>query len=221
MAAAKSRPNLFQLTAARRRLVGVVAAFLRQALFQLTAARRRLGTWKTMRRTLCARFQLTAARRRLALLANRPPVTCGFQLTAARRRLVVFIDWFGFRICFNSQPPEGGWDMLRKHEGFSEGFNSQPPEGGWLLCLLQKLIQNRFQLTAARRRLGRPFFKHAAPSRFNSQPPEGGWRIVPFNHRFAAAFQLTAARRRLVVTKSCLSLSQTFQLTAARRRLDI
>ena len=77
--------------------------------FQLTAARRRLGYWK--KKVVQARlFQLTAARRRLDF------VQCG--------GIVVFV-------CFNSQPPEGGWSA--KIFSFS--------------ALLS------FQLTAARRRL--------------------------------------------------------------------
>ena len=33
--------------------------------------------------------------------------------------------------CFNSQPPEGGWDYLRLCVSVRISFNSQPPEGGW------------------------------------------------------------------------------------------
>ena len=57
-------------------------------------------------------------------------------------------------ICFNSQPPEGGWG----------GWLYDPDTGNW------------FQLTAARRRLERPSeIQTAFFYRFNSQPPEGGW----------------------------------------------
>ena len=34
--------------------------------------------------------------------------------------------------CFNTQPPEGGWERLTKRQGKGAGFNTQPPEGGWL-----------------------------------------------------------------------------------------
>ena len=60
-----------------------------------------------------------------------------------------------FIICFNSQPPEGGWLVARRPNGLfnfvsthsrpkaagrvsfccrisARGFNSQPPEGGWM-----------------------------------------------------------------------------------------
>ena len=76
---------------------------------------------------------------------------------------------------FNSQPPEGGWlallalqlqgDVSTHSRPKAAGrfiaspdpedgsFNSQPPEGGWLRLLHNEIFQNRFQLTAARRRL--------------------------------------------------------------------
>ena len=56
---------------------------------------------------------------------------------------------------FNSQPPEGGWNIggvMRKCGG---GFNSQPPEGGWLAKKINTDYANSF----------------------NSQPPEGGWKM--------------------------------------------
>ena len=95
--------------------------------------------------------------------------------------------WSSHLICltiarnrFNSQPPEGGWFCTPECANNVKRFNSQPPEGGWAslnLC----------------RRLRRSF---------NSQPPEGGWFITCWAAR-VAAFQLTAARRRLV-TVTCL-----------------
>ena len=57
-----------------------------------------------------------------------------FQLTAARRRLD---------------------DMLGAIKKSADNFNSQPREGGWLLKLLMAIRPKPFQLTAARRRLGR------------------------------------------------------------------
>ena len=50
---------------------------------------------------------------------------------------------------FNTQPPEGGWQLgIGGHESGSS-FNTQPPEGGWLISLLFDLFQLRFQHTAA------------------------------------------------------------------------
>ena len=122
-----------------------------------------------------------------------------FQLTAARRRLVSVdmsttgLYWISTHsrakaaggTCrgglagaghFNSQPREGGWKNLWRRERTHCYFNSQPREGGWPPCACNTLITQRFQLTAARRRLEQAL----------SEPSSG------------ALFQLTAARRRLV-----------------------
>ena len=56
----------------------------------------------------------------------------------------------------------------------------------------------KFQLTAARRRLGNRPSSPPWHSRFNSQPPEGGWFPWYEFHDGMTVFQLTAARRRLV-----------------------
>ncbi len=80
----------------------------RPLLFQLTAARRRL-----VRVHVCAwfpvPFQLTAARRRLAACLANINNVIGFQLTAARRRLDTKSSAKISLTGFNSQPPEGGW----------------------------------------------------------------------------------------------------------------
>ena len=34
-------------------------------------------------------------------------------------------------ICFNTQPPEGGWSFVLAWTKNPCGFNTQPPEGGW------------------------------------------------------------------------------------------
>ena len=86
-------------------------------------------------RVICAQFQLTAARRRLGRLLKSQKPCAAFQLTAARRRLVnqtafTISDEMGF----NSQPPEGGWDLNLKCMALHGGFNSQPPEGGWYIA---------------------------------------------------------------------------------------
>ena len=77
----------FQHTAARRRLALSGGLVVQQGMFQHTAARRRLVL------------------RRFGVLSQ-----IRFQHTAARRRLV----WSSFilvvaYLCFNTQPPEGGW----------------------------------------------------------------------------------------------------------------
>ena len=102
-------------------------------------------------------FQHTAARRRL----NRPLYLDGipdlFQHTATRRRLSPAASAYRADICFNTQPPEGGWRRVGQAVQHRRGFNTQPPEGG---C--RPLYQPTDRLT-----------------RFNTQPPEGGWTGSP------------------------------------------
>ena len=76
-------------------------------------------------------------------------------------------------------------------------FNTQPPEGGWLDCSDVAALKNRFQHTAARRRL------------------DSGAMDSPI----LARFQHTAARRRLGAGLPIDGTEQWFQHTAARRRL--
>ena len=78
-----------------------------------------------------------------------------FQHTAARRRLDHKNQDKGrCNLCFNTQPPEGGW----VHHNFQRctfvSFNTQPPEGGWKFSTSGAIICDSF----------------------NTQPPEGGWR---------------------------------------------
>ena len=105
-------------------------------------------------------------------------------------------------LSFNTQPPEGGWMGRRRRQSKQQGFNTQPPEGGWDYSGNKRAIRQRFQHTAARRRLGRQAllllaclqFQHTAARRrlggkslsssssavcFNTQPPEGGWHHPP------------------------------------------
>ena len=146
------------------------------------------------------------------------------------------------KLCFNSQPPEGGWRPIPSVPYHSSSFNSQPPEGGWPVCFYSHMEYRLFQLTAARRRLGQKPRALSRGQSFNSQPPEGGWPKPPPCLPVGTPFQLTAARRRLAV--ACYTLDDVakvsthsrpkaaglhkgygrhhpyqFQLTAARRRL--
>ena len=121
-----------------------------------------------------------------------------FQLTAARRRLASSIDAkpTPFVVSTHSRPKAAG--------GFDKG---------------QCLDFVKFQLTAARRRLGQRrrcmggvimFQLTAARRRLDNILPTPN-----LNRRF----QLTAARRRLVRLSKMHVILIAFQLTAARRRL--
>ena len=78
-----------------------------------------------------------------------------FQHTAARRRLDDSPLMMSNKACFNTQPPEGGWQTQMGDAVRQCRFNTQPPEGGWDVTLLDA------------RTIG--------VCRFNTQPPEGGW----------------------------------------------
>ena len=121
----------FQLTAARRRLVGRRLRLYTKIAFQLTAARRRLGA---AARGVPPYIQVSTHSRPKAAGPLYPMLAIPLQ-------------------CFNSQPPEGGWLMYAAATVKAKSFNSQPPEGGWFLTASMRFAFCWFQLTAARRRL--------------------------------------------------------------------
>ena len=191
------RATLFQHTAARRRLAGVSVCSGSFLPFQHTAARRRLEVHNDYI-FMARRFQHTAARRRLGLWQAVFYCVSRFQHTAARRRLALGGDLTGLPQCFNTQPPEGGWDV----------------------AIAAGEIGKQFQHTAARRRLGQQgriivfsgfVSTHSRPKAagedewqsllygwgFNTQPPEGGWAQTAAPSEAIKGFQHTAARRRL------------------------
>ena len=144
----------FQHTAARRRLAldkwpGLAVVHR----FQHTAARRRLGHYdvhnmrpksvSTHSRpkaaggnavgfTAASMFQHTAARRRLASdLTSTTDETDVSTHSRPKAAGLFLIGLFLFPCCFNTQPPEGGWQYQPEQQPGDDGFNTQPPEGGW------------------------------------------------------------------------------------------
>ena len=75
------------------------------------------------------------------------------------------------RLSFNTQPPEGGWQVAGFKRAREAGFNTQPPEGGWHFGN------------------GRTLFGIS----FNTQPPEGGWPTCSAVSTPRKTFQHTAA----------------------------
>ena len=100
----------FQLTAARRRLDGVLPASVILRKFQLTAARRRLGV--KMLRGLSASAVSTH---------SRPKAAGGSKVP----------DYVAELVSTHSRPKAAGPSSLAR-EQIPLGFNSQPPEGGWM-----------------------------------------------------------------------------------------
>ena len=100
-------------------------------------------------------FQLTAARRRLDLFERLRQTVRRFQLTAARRRLVTLYRAVKHHpeVSTHSRPKTAG-PGCRCLAQITQCFNSQPPEDGWSSSAGTHMYSCRFQLTAARRRLG-------------------------------------------------------------------
>ena len=108
---------------------------------------------------------------------HRPPTTAGFNTQPPEG------GWPDGKIerrnrqRFNTQPPEGGWAWTTRSPKPTVCFNTQPPEGGWPNPHFHETPINKFQHTAARRRLAGVVFPRIDPP----------------------VFQHTAARRRLVL----------------------
>ena len=152
MLAFRRNSLMFQHTAARRRLVSPTNGRTGGRKFQHTAARRRLE-WaptgailvidvSTHSRPKAAGYEQKNQHYRALVSTHSRPKAAGwgtfapagrglFQHTAARRRLVFSTVTTILLICFNTQPPEGGWKQ---------------PAG----CFFSAY---QFQHTAARRRL--------------------------------------------------------------------
>ena len=95
-----------------------------------------------------------------------------FQHTAARRRLGVnHLLKRLWKHCFNTQPPEGGWnDKGEKHAVGDVSTHSRPKAAGFWVVNFPIL-----------------------PRCFNTQPPEGGW-VEQFNQAFLVVFVSTHSR---------------------------
>ena len=187
----------FQLTAARRRLASELSAITTKSPFQLTAARRRLAA-APIRLRAPLRFQLTAARRRLACSLASARAAQRFQLTAARRRLVISfgLPWRVKHVSTHSRPKAAGTELGGLKSSIGVSTHSRPKAAGNVRTTATGNY-GEFQLTAARRRLGRFNIGCLADITVSthSRPKAAGkksWLALKYG-----VFQLTAARRRL------------------------
>ena len=127
----------------------------RPGVFQHTAARRRLGN------------QVIHDRQSRNVSTHSRPKAAGFSDGLCRCQ----------NCCFNTQPPEGGWENSQDATTkIVVSTHSRPKAAGFLRSANQ-LKQSMFQHTAARRRLG----------------------LVSTHNCLRQLFQHTAARRRLAV----------------------
>ena len=70
-------------------------------------------------------------------------VTHLYQVSTHSRLKAAGIDYritMIFILCFNTQPPEGGWILFNSLKEKHHGFNTQPPEGGW------NIVQIKFDM---------------------------------------------------------------------------
>ena len=212
--------NLFQHTAARRRLPTASSACLTRPAFQHTAARRRL----LMLGPVLERMHNVSTHRRPKAAAHRDEhaTNCRlqFQHTAARRRLrdrgkVMDI---GKMVSTHSRPKAAAGYLLL---GMAQqlGFNTQPPEGG--CCRRAGKSEDSGVSTHSRPKAAAIARRHRNPMPygFNTQPPEGGCFRRQYRDLVENLFQHTAARRRLRSPSSWRKPVSAFQHTAARRRL--
>ena len=156
-----------------------------------------------------------------------------FQHTAARRRLGCRVMPAGAEVCFNTQPPEGGWLAIGSASVCKRSFQHTAArrrlDSGAQSCALLNIVSTHSRPKAAGGLNGRPFrffgvSTHTRPKAagfpfsttclpltgFNTQPPEGGWLCpLPFFHLFGL-FQHTAARRRLEPSGKSSAVNQGF-----------
>ena len=167
--------------------------------FQHTAARRRLVA--SMETTFKVLPVSTHSRPKAAGMGNGGDLdSLMFQHTAARRRLDE-TDRNRCRLCsFNTQPPEGGWRLVKVDFTVNDGFQHTAARRRLVPFAPKANRVFKFQHTAARRRLVEARIvpditlyvsTHSRPkaagkrlqvsidrvqgSGFNTQPPEGGW----------------------------------------------
>ena len=90
----------------------------------------------------------------------------------------------GSGIChygFNTQPPEGGWDISEFFSGFTHvSTHSRLKAAGliWARWLLRVSVSTHSRLKAAGVPTATTIISHMS---FNTQPPEGGWNSLLSN----------------------------------------
>ena len=133
-----------------------------------------------------------------------------FQHTAARRRLDrKCFDGYFIR-CFNTQPPEGGWeDSSSTFATDIVSTHSRPKAAGFFKSMGQTFIQvsTHSRPKAAGICAWIPYICFCC---FNTQPPEGGWRYAKAVLSALELFQHTAARRRLARRKPSQTTDRSF-----------
>ena len=90
-------------------------------------------------------------------------------------------------ICFNTQPPEGGWEaVVSRCPCAIVSTHSRPKAADLRRRGLLRVCA--FQHTAARRRLAACCFRRPVSYSFNTQPPEGGCYSKQMAYIFCPCF---------------------------------
>ena len=191
--------RMFQHTAARRRLESDYDLIHKGLMFQHTAARRRLVVFgvRMIKRLM---FQHTAARRRLAWCVEatyQQLCVSTHSRPKAAGNFVIRPDGSAECVSTHSRPKAAG-NLPSSRALAAICFNTQPPEGGWLRISSISFCVSMFQHTAARRRLGNKCVKKLLGNNVSthSRPKAAGKRVC-LHTRQSKMFQHTAARRRL------------------------
>ena len=127
------------------------------------------------------------------------------------------ISWYSF----NTQPPEGGWRSQRIRHGGGNRFNTQPPEGGWFTecaIVMLEVVSTHSRPKAAGHGLGK---LRACCISFNTQPPEGGWSDSEGFRLVTIGFNTQPPEGGWFSNAMLFKMKLMFQHTAARRRLDV
>ena len=123
------------------------------------------------------------------------------------------------RDCFNTQPPEGGWDGIHNIPfGRTVSTHSRPKAAGFWLYPPRdgkRIVSTHSRPKAAG--VARQGAGSAAHVSTHSRPKAAGPKSI--RAIWASLFQHTAARRRLDVIPVNFGTVNRFQHTAARRRL--
>ena len=105
---------------------------------------------------------------------------------------------FVFGASFNTQPPEGGWDLGQQTMARCSCFNTQPPEGGWHYDLHFRAVYDDVSTHSRPKAAGviASTFPPEEPVSTHSRPKAAGM-VLGFGNAWRGLFQHTAARRRL------------------------
>ena len=124
-------------------------------------------------------------------------------------------------VCFNTQPPEGGWVYYRAvFNSLFVSTHSRPKAAGKNKAQIYRLIKvsTHSRPKAAGRTIA---VKCVCQRRFNTQPPEGGWLVYATTKNLYTCFNTQPPEGGWPSILQWAGEACPFQHTAARRRLEV